>query len=96
MTDPTEAQTERQHHRRQNGRYAEVFPCQICRRSAGLHYCSDRRTNTVDAAGNQWADSAIQLCQRCAARLNALPDAEAYAIASGQTPAPWLKTKESA
>jgi hypothetical protein len=77
----TEKQVERQRFR-DAGRYSKVNPCQLCGKSAGVDYWSDRRTDTVDACGNRWNDVAIALCEACAAKLDKMPDGEAYAYAS--------------
>ncbi len=90
MKPMTPRKRERQDYRSTDGRYATVNPCQICGRSAGIDYCSDRRTDCVDSAGNSWGDKALCLCGRCATKLEKLADAAAYAIVSGTAPAPWL------
>ena len=57
----TKKQIERQRFR-EAGKYAKVNPCQLCGKSAGVDYCSDRRTDSVDSCGNRWADIALALC----------------------------------
>ena len=84
MAKRTPAQRERQDSQhRDGGKYAKVNPCYLCGKSAGVNYSSDRRTDTTDSAGNDWGDIALVLCARCAKKLDAMPDAEAYALMLG-------------
>jgi hypothetical protein len=79
-TNPgTWRQDAQQRNRTTRGRYDDGPKCNRCGKSAGHDYYSDRRTDTTDSAGNQWADIALVLCHRCCYHLEALPDAEAYA-----------------
>lgn len=84
-TDGKKARTRNQIRRqdnenRENGRYAKVNPCNLCDKSTGQDYYSDRRTDTVDSQGNNWGDIALVLCGKCARKLDKMADAEAYAL----------------
>ena len=81
MATRTRNQIRRQdNENRENGRYAKVNPCMLCGKSAGQDYYSDRRTDTVDSAGNNWGDIALVLCAKCSRKLDAMSDVEAYAL----------------
>jgi hypothetical protein len=54
-----------------------IHICQRCRKLPGT--VADRRTGTVDSAGNDWKRYGLALCEPCAAVLDTMPDAEAYA-----------------
>jgi len=89
MSNRTKNQIRRQDsEHRENGRYAKVNPCYLCGKSAGQDYCSDRRTDMIDSAGNNWGDIALVLCAKCAKKLDAMPDAEAYALLAGESITP--------
>lgn len=60
---------------RNKGKYAKVNPCYVCSKSAGEAYCSDSRTDSPD-----WGDVALVLCEPCATKGEALPEAEALAF----------------
>jgi len=77
---PTLKERLRQGHREANGRYAIVNACYCCGKSAGEDYWSDRRTDTVDSAGNGWGDLALVMCPPCARLVDVMPDAEAFAF----------------
>ena len=64
-------QSRRQSHRGQDGKYAEVNPCQCCGKSAGLEYFSHHDTDVTIA------DELICLCGKCFKRLDTMsgPDA---------------------
>jgi len=87
----TPAQVARQAYRRGNGQYDEVHRCYCCKGRVGVDYASDQRTDTVDSAGNSWGDCALVLCDSCCTGLAALPDADAYAVATGDRPIPWKR-----
>jgi len=89
--DRTISQINRQKHRAPDGKYAKVNPCYICSKSAGEDYFSDPRTDTKDSEGNEWGDVALCLCCRCCGKLAKLPDGQAYRVACGTEPAPWMK-----
>lgn len=61
--------------RTSDGRYAELNPCYVCGKSAGENYRSDSRTDTDD-----FGDIALVLCDPCAEKGEAMPDAEALAF----------------
>ena len=61
----TPKQAERQNHRN-GGQYAKVNPCDGCGRSAGVEYCSHPLTDCTGDDGEDWADTALVLCGRCA------------------------------
>lgn len=68
----TPARRERQgEEHRKSGRYARVNPCQRCGKSAGVDYYSVLCDQT-DSLGNEWHDSAICVCQKCAKYLEDL------------------------
>lgn len=90
------AQRMRQNYRDRSGKYDVVNECQCCKGKVGVEYYSDPRTDTVDSAGNHWADSALVLCGRCSGELEQLPDAEAYAIVTGSAPRPWARKPRKA
>ena len=72
----TEAQTERQRpEHRAKGRYAKVNPCNVCGKSSGVDYVSDRRTDTGD-----FGDLALCLCDRCATKGDKMNDVDALAF----------------
>lgn len=63
----TPAQQQRQERKhRDNGRYAKVNPCYACGKSAGVDYYGHPRSDTTDANGENWGDSGLCLCGRCA------------------------------
>jgi hypothetical protein len=95
MKERTPAQRSRQQYRDRGGRYAETFRCYLCDRNAGEAYQSDRRTDTTDTAGNEWGDVALCLCARCAKGLEALGDAEAFDVAMGRVPRPWIRQRKA-
>ena len=81
MATRTRNQVRRQdNEHRENGRYAKVNPCNLCGKSAGQDYNSDRRTDTTDSEGVDWGDIALVLCAKCARKLDGMPDGEAYAL----------------
>lgn len=61
----TGAQRERQRHR-ENGKYAQVNPCNGCGKSAGVSYFSHHLTDCDSPLGESWDDLAICLCKKCA------------------------------
>ncbi len=64
----------RQKHRNQ-GRYAQVFPCYVCNKSAGENYFSHPDTDRTIG------DDLICLCEKCFERLRGLPGEEAVKVA---------------
>src|SRR3990167_5303137 len=92
MTPRSALQQQRQKHRSRNGKYDKVNPCYICGKSAGENYFSDQRTDSLDSEGNEWGDQALCLYGRCCGKLAKLPDGQAFRVACGKEPAPWLKT----
>lgn len=73
----TAAQRLRQDHR-DGGKYAKVNPCYRCGKSASLEYWS-HLCDEVDALGNHWHDTALCICAKCAAHLEKLDPAAAWA-----------------
>lgn len=65
---------ERQGHR-VSGRYAQVNPCYVCKRSAGVDYFSHPDTD------NSIGDALLCLCHECYERLKGLPGPEAVKAA---------------
>lgn len=78
---PSPRQIQRQKHRERTGRYAQVFPCYRCGKSAGEDYAS-YNGDAVDVLGNSWHDTALCLCEKCAAHMQMLSPAWAWAEAS--------------
>jgi hypothetical protein len=68
----TQAEEARQHHRDREGKYAKVFPCDLCGKSAGQGYYSWEHCNEQGYG--------VQLCGKCAPKLEGLPEAEALAL----------------
>jgi hypothetical protein len=59
-------QAERQKGRVSDGRYAKVNPCYACEKSAGVDYCSHPLTDRDGSDGENWNDTALVLCGKCA------------------------------
>jgi hypothetical protein len=76
----SDAQRQRQTTRRTNGQYDKAPRCMCCGKSAGFDFLSDRRTDSTDSAGNKWGDIALVLCEKCGTKLDAMADAEAFAL----------------
>ena len=70
VQSPAQRERQRPEHR-SAGKYAAVYPCYHCGKSAGVNYCSHRET---DAAFN---DEGLCLCPRCCEFLESLPNDEA-------------------
>lgn len=75
----TPSQKRRQKHRAASGRYELVNPCNLCGKSAGVNYFSDRRLDTIDSCGHDWGGLGLCLCAKCASKLDRMDDSEAHA-----------------
>jgi hypothetical protein len=71
----TNNQSRRQSHRGQDGKYAEVNPCQCCGKSAGLEYFSHHDTDVTIG------DELICLCKSCHEQLDDMGGEYAVCIA---------------
>lgn len=81
MKSRTRKQLNRQGHRDGSGRYAQVFPCYRCGKSAGEDYVSFN-ADTADALGNEWHDTALCLCDDCGDYMGTLTPEAAWAEAN--------------
>lgn len=70
----TPKQRQRQNYR-ESGKYAKVFPCYVCNKSAGVDYCSHPDTDkTIN-------DELLCLCESCYNIYKDIPGPEAVKIA---------------
>jgi hypothetical protein len=76
----SQSQQNRQKHRATSGRYDLVNPCNLCGKSAGVVYFSDRRLDTIDSCGHDWGGLGLCLCAKCCTKLDGMDDSEAYGL----------------